>query len=75
MTKEEINTCKDFDNDELVEIFGKDNKGRVHGMGPHISKKQIVHVRNASTTYAEDLKTQNEAILRTEGRVYISHEL
>ncbi|KAM7510077.1 hypothetical protein LguiB_008952 [Lonicera macranthoides] len=60
--KEEINTCEYLDNDELVEVFGKDNKGRVRGMGFNISKKQIVHVGVATATYAEDLKAREEAI-------------
>ncbi|KAM7516831.1 hypothetical protein LguiA_006414 [Lonicera macranthoides] len=61
-TEEEISTCEDLDNDELVEVFGKDNKGRVRGMGSNISKKQIVHVGVAAATYAEDLKAREEAI-------------
>lgn len=27
MTRDGINTSKDLDNDELVEVFGKDNEG------------------------------------------------
>ena len=45
MSREEgsSDTYVDIDNDELAEVFGKDRKGRVHGIRSHISKKQQIH--------------------------------
>ena len=56
-------TFVDIDNDELVEVFGKDRKGRVHGIGSHISKKQLIHTGVMKAILEQTMKVNAESTL------------
>ena len=62
MSREEgcSDTFVDIDNDELTEVFGKDKKGRVRGMGSHISKKQLIHTGVTKAILDQTMKANAE---------------
>lgn len=53
-------TFVDIDNDELAEVFGKDKKGRVRGIGSHISKKQLIHTGVTKAILQQTMKANAE---------------
>ncbi|KAJ6824276.1 uncharacterized protein M6B38_102835 [Iris pallida] len=53
-------TFEDFDNDELVEVFGKDKKGRVRAMGSNISRKKLTHLGVAKSKLEQHKKSSQE---------------
>ncbi|KAM7469818.1 hypothetical protein LguiA_008001 [Lonicera macranthoides] len=60
------------ENDELSEVFGKDQRGHVRGVGSHVTKKQLIHLGIAKAK-EEANKVEKEGInaLKDEFKSYV----
>ena len=56
------NTCEDFDNDELTQVFGKEKREGVRGVGSRITKRQLIHLGMAMSKIEEKKKANEEAV-------------
>ncbi|KAM7481751.1 hypothetical protein LguiB_006334 [Lonicera macranthoides] len=56
------NALEDLDNDELAEVFGKDKKGGVRGVGSNVSKKQLIHMGVAMAKIEQHRKENEEVV-------------
>lgn len=52
--------CEDLDRDELAEVFGKETKGGVRGVGSHVSKKQLIQLGVAKSKIEQKSKASEE---------------
>ena len=49
-----------IENDELIEVFGKEKKGGVRGVCPQISKKQLMHLGVANAKLKQRKKANDD---------------